>query len=544
MITKFDNFLNETNITDKVWHRTSPTALIKMLKSGKILMSTSMGTNADRLSKKPYFLSLSRTKNLKFGYGKGAYTVAIEFDGKQLKTKYSGKSLDYWAWPNLTDKRRSELDEYEDRIFSNSPFLDNLNKYVVNIDMYVKLDWDEWQKDTGKYIISTVNTIKKITDHPELLKKVRIFTDQNDFAYGKNWKSLDNFKPPEIEENEEDNKWDRYLGSFDLRLLKNILVILLVGDKNIDDKEYVRKFVQKYLDKFIDLGEEKLKNIDENEMNSMIYHIQQKVQYSAYLETDEDFHGSINADIHNLGKSSSKTTINYEILKLLSDEMIKYKVNSINDLIKAKNGYKKKKNIDYSKRFIIVYKSYDRYNVISEERNILWWFKLNNKDKNGIQDMGYPVTTKNVINYIFNFYDEEKAKEIVESILDESYILVDLNGKLVYKEITEADYSGDDIGHRGAWVYIDKSDWWFFIQNNTSEEYIKKNFDKLRKLCEDNEIKIRFIWAITEKLIGEEKTKKFFEDHNLIPRTGDRNEPEVKYLLNIGEKKEKEEYVN
>jgi len=83
--------INESTITDVVFHRTSINALYNILKTGKILMSTSMGTGADVYSKKPYFLSLSRTKYTKFGYSKNS-NVTIELDGRQLKTKYKAQN--------------------------------------------------------------------------------------------------------------------------------------------------------------------------------------------------------------------------------------------------------------------------------------------------------------------------------------------------------------------------------------------------------------------------------------------------------------------
>ncbi len=545
MIIKFDSFLNEGNITDVVYHRTDISALINILKTGKILLSTAMGTsNADRYSNKPYFLSLSRTKNLNFGYSKGS-TVTIEFDGRELKTKYKGKTVDYWSVFNKSDispNDRMNHDEYEDRIFSNSPYMINLDKYIKNIGIILP-PFDEWNKERSEYVVRYISEIKKINS--PLINKIKIYKNKIDFNYNRNGVSILDYQlPTDIDINKEDLY--KYTKSFDYRLLINVISILLVDDKNINDKEYVENFIKKYFDKFIKIGVEKLKNVTENEIKSIRSDIQRK---NSWLEIDRDFLPVVDADIHNISKSHGKDEINYEILKILSDEMVKYKVNNIIDLINAKRGiFKNKKFIDYSKLYSFAYKQYDRYVLVDNNKEtFLNWTKLNEKDKNKIYDMGYPILTKNIINYLFNTYDFEKSKELIKSMIPEysSQIFIDLRGKLIYKEITEKDYLGSDIGDRGCWWgYLDKNNWWKLLSDNLGEKIYKEPLlSKIMKLLKDEEVKIRFIWAVTEQLIGEEKTEKFFDDNNLIIRqSNDNSNPgAVKYILNVkGEKTEKQ----
>jgi len=554
MITKFDTFLNETNITDVVYHRTYIGSLFNIIKTGKILLSTSMGTGADVYSKKPYFLSLSRTKYLKFGYLKNS-NVTIEFDGKALKTKYKGKSIDYWQWdfskdekengPGYSSKRRTESDEFEDRIFSNEPYMSNLDKYIKWIDIMIPKESDKWNESYINSLKVHVVEMKKINS--PLLKKVRIFESIKDFNIGKKWISIFDYNPS-YEPNDDFGSGDRYSEQLDFRLLNRVITVLLMGDK-VNDKEYLRKEIKKYYDKFIKLGAEKLKNVTEDEINSLIWSIQQKSEWD-----DREFVYVFNSDVHGLGKSSRKSEINYEILKLLSDEMIKYKVNNIKDLIDVKMGRDKKsdsKNLDYSKIYGFVYKRYDdRYELVdnnSKNTYFLKWTHLKRDDLDKIYDLaykdgyGYDVRIKNIINSIFNTYNESKAKDIFSKITDSEYKLIDLRDKLVYREITEKDYIGDDIGHRSCWMYVDNGNWVSFIQNNVSEQKFKEIYPKVRKLAEDKEVKIRFIWAITERLIGEEKTIEFFDENNLIPLMDDnylKNDKFGKrYLINIGEKK-------
>jgi len=74
MITKFNQFLNE-GISEVIYHRTYLTPLMKILKSGKFLLSVAIHTLANQYSNKGYYLSFSRTKNTKLGYLKGARVV-------------------------------------------------------------------------------------------------------------------------------------------------------------------------------------------------------------------------------------------------------------------------------------------------------------------------------------------------------------------------------------------------------------------------------------------------------------------------------------
>ena len=547
------NKINESTITDVVFHRTSINALYSILKTGKILMSTSMGTNADVYSKKPYFLSLSRTKFLKFGYSKNS-NVTIELDGSQLKTKYKGKSIDYWQWdfskmnksPGNDAKSRTDSDEYEDRLFSNDPYLSNLDKYVKYFDIMIPKDKDRWNEDWINSLTEYVDHIKGL-DSP-LLKKVRVFTSENDFNKGKNWISIFDYKPVFEPTDKDWTKNDEYSREFDYRLFRKVIAILLIGNK---DEKIIREEIQKFYNKFIKLGAVKLKNDGEEEIKSIIWSIKNLTQWGE----DSDFIQSAVSDIHNLGKSSRKSEINYEILKLLSDEMIKYKVRNVKELIDAKRGVLKKetKDIDYSKKYGFVCKRYDRYELVDNNSNrtyFIGWHKLDKNvttkvfDLSYIDGNNYEPSIKNVINGIFNSFNENKAKEVIFSITDVEYKLIELKGKLIYREITEKDYLGDDIGHRGTWMYVDKGKWVSFLQENMSKEEFKKLYSKILKLTYDDEVKIRFIWAITERLIGEEKTKNFFEDNNLIPIEGDRGEKEKRYLINIGEKVKEPEHVN
>ena len=548
MITKFDNFLNE-GITEVIYHRTYLSPLIRILKSGKILLSSSLHSPANSYNKKNFYLSFSRTKNTRLGYLSNA-PVIIELDGKMLGTKYKGGPVDF-NWVHLNKKTnpntREECDEYEERIYSNNPYLENLNKYIKHIDIVENTE--------------TINQIKA-TKTP-LLDKIRVFNNKKDFSYGKNWKSI--FEYEDTPEDTKDFDYDtKYI---DFNLLKDIIIVLLIGDKKIKDKEYVKNFFLKHINKFIDRSD-KLKEIDDNRINSIIYDLPRKIDWINPNDRNDEFITGLKYNIQGLSTSSRKNEISYDVLKLLSDEMIKYKVTTIEDLVRVKKGekkvdigtttdsvinwFKEKDNMyggtgktikeekikDYSEIYGFVYKQWDRYILVNnnKENHFLRWTKLETKIKNKIYEQGFDATTKNIINSIFHFYNEEKAKELIFSITeDNDYIFIDLRNKMVYKEITEKDYLGDDIGGRSCWQYVDKDNWYWLLNNELGQDEMNKNplKSKINKLLGDENVKLRFIWAVTEKLLGKEKTDKFFEENNLIPREGDRGEPEKRYLLHI-----------
>lgn len=513
-IIKHEISLLTEGVSSILYHRTSLNALLNILKSNKILLSSSIGTSADRLGNKLYFLSFSRTNNVNLGFSKNS-TVTIEFDGTALNNNYKGNAIDYWQWPNLSAKQRSESNEYEDRIFSNTPYLENLDKYITHIDIILT---DVENTDRYGKIISDI----KETNN-SLLNKIRVFNNSKDYRLGK-FNSIN-----DINIEITDNGYD-YKKGFDYRLLDQVLTILLVGDPKIDDDNYIYNFIKGYYDKFIKLGETKLETID---IKPIMYDIKNRIPY---LDSDRDFLASIQSNIHNIVKSSGKTPINYEILKLLSDEMVKYKVRDILGLIKAKKGYvDNKKMLDYSAQYSFGYERYVDYILIdnSSETNLSWTL-LNENERNKLMNFGYPITNKNIINYLFNNYNIEKAKELVIKLTPSysSDILIDLKNKLIYKELTEKDYEGSEMDNRSCWYYVDKDAWYRLLYNNLDSNALKSNGSKIIKLLGDDSIKIRFIYAVTAKLIGESKTKEFFDTQNIIPLLDDKGR-EKRYVKNI-----------
>jgi hypothetical protein len=492
----------EEGISSILYHRTSLNALLNIIKSNKILLSSSMGTSADSYGGL-YFLSFSRTKNVNLGFSKNP-VVTIEFSN--LSNNYKGKSIDYWQWPNLTAQKRSESNEYEDRIFSNKPYLENLDRYITHIDIILT--------DAFRYTNNYNKTLNEIKNSSNILKdRIRVFKDGKDYQLNK-FTLIDNIEFSEVQ----DSGYD-FTKRFDLRLLEQVLTIKLINDPKLEDNEYVREYILNYINKFNDLGANV--NINDKVMG-IVYDIKNKIPY---LERDQDFIASMQSNIHNLVKNSTKTEINYEILRILSDEMNKYKVNNIISLIKAKKGEIKDKKLDYSTKYSLGYVSYDKTILIdNNNESSLSWHLLNKYERDKLLDYGYPVTNKNIINYLFNNYTESNAKNLL-SKLTPSYsldTLIDLSNKLIYKELIEKD-SNWNISDSSAWGYIDKDDWYSFLYNNLDRDILKNNGKRIIKLLSDDYVRLGFIYAIMSKLMGDIKTNEYFATIDILPSIDDYN---------------------
>lgn len=155
-----NNILIE-GISDVTYHYCSLGSIYNILKDGKIKLTMS-SNHADAYHKTNlFYLSTQRSKSNQIGYARNhRATCRIELDGYLLKTDgYQGKPIDYWGttmgkqsdigpkasrlfgrMPITTQDKKELLHsqgmssnfEFEDRIFSNKPYLPL--KYVKRID--------------------------------------------------------------------------------------------------------------------------------------------------------------------------------------------------------------------------------------------------------------------------------------------------------------------------------------------------------------------------------------------------------------------------
>ena len=514
--------INE-GVSQIVYHRTGFEALLNILKENKIIFSTNIVTGADKTSNKQYFLSLSRTKSPKMGYSKQS-NVIIEFDGSRLNQRFKGGAVDYWQWDNLSPNQRADSDEFEDRIYSDEPYLINLDKYITNIYIVFFKHSDDYLN----YIFKRMRGIQN-TNSP-LIDKIKIYNNERDFLFNKNNISVGdwiNQNADKLKDEEEiEYKFDNEYVKKNL-LLFYLRIMFLNSQKNKDElKENVINFLNNLKISY-DVGK-----IGDADINKVVHNI---INNSKYLSSDNGLIKSIEADIHNITKSQHKNTETIEIIHLLGKEMKRYGVTNFTNLIKAKEGQifgKTKK--DYTKKYAIGFESYDRYILIDNKKsNWLDFNILPVQDQRELFDIEYPVSIKTIINFVFNKYNEKTARDYINKMISkrdsDNIFLIDLDRVITYEEIYEKDYENNDIGDRGAWWYIESDDWFNLLKHNLSDKVFNNNLSRITKIINNEEIKLRFIYGITKKILGEKITKDFFNKNNLTFNTDEHEKYE--YVL-------------
>jgi hypothetical protein len=114
------HFITE-GATDVLYHKTSVSAALDILKSGEFKLSSSIGSDTETgmvIKGMPYYLSTSRSKVGDYHRDTGDSAAMFVLDGQKIASKYKVKPVDYWErmWLATSDRTR----ESEDRIYSKS----------------------------------------------------------------------------------------------------------------------------------------------------------------------------------------------------------------------------------------------------------------------------------------------------------------------------------------------------------------------------------------------------------------------------------------
>ena len=224
--------LNES-FQDFEYHFTSLDNVVRICQTGRIPLSHTYAKGAEIGINKnhTFYLSLTRVKDGRVGYSR-KYNCRICFDGKALATRFKGGAINYWNglgdkqqyYRNLVTRREinpdgtlgRELDKYEgtkpgvkydvqykdmsrykdadpynfsdgmqtqtsteneDRLLTNQPFIDNIEKFVTSIDiLYVKNENQKYDDATKKKICACVGS--------KYRNIVRVYDNAKDFNFG------------------------------------------------------------------------------------------------------------------------------------------------------------------------------------------------------------------------------------------------------------------------------------------------------------------------------------------------------------------------
>ena len=172
-----EEILLHEGLSDIVYHYTSPSAVINVLKTNKFNTSSNLGTTADAIRDKGrfFYFSTQRTKG-STGYGKDSIAVFV-LDGRKLMSRYKGFPLDYWGWSQKRSDYETQYQysqalsskEMEDRIVTDKPYIENASDYIIEIHLELErfpldtedfLELKKYGANTPIYIYNDVNAWK------------------------------------------------------------------------------------------------------------------------------------------------------------------------------------------------------------------------------------------------------------------------------------------------------------------------------------------------------------------------------------------------
>jgi hypothetical protein len=146
------------NTSDRVYHFTHLPGYISMCRENTIYLQSGFSNVSDIMDpKRLFYLSLSRNKSLRMGFGSHHQNekvpfVRIEFDGRMLNADFRVKPVDYWGGRNsMMGKQAYYKDEYllknlakehgnfeyEDRLFSNKEAITPASRYIRRVDIFI-----------------------------------------------------------------------------------------------------------------------------------------------------------------------------------------------------------------------------------------------------------------------------------------------------------------------------------------------------------------------------------------------------------------------
>ncbi len=410
------SLINEIVSGGEIYHYTYPNSISSILKSNSINLSSNLGGAADKFGNKLFFLSLSRTKSLRQGYKAGVdrEMTRIVFDSNKLNTRFKSMPVDYWGLKGTREANRSNNSsfEFEDRLVSDKPIMDNVINYIIRIEGVVKPDGSNMAKTTAD-LISTANSLNV---------PIQIYANEKDLYLKRN--SINDSFTEGIERDPEYKPWTYSYGG---RILEHILAINLYSESYFNNPGGMDQLCA-------DMETYKKNNGIELEMGCFDLYEKMKNLYFNNMDSLRSF----KADLHNLFKSGTGSKQETDVRKhimLLTREMKKYGVTSVDDYYKIKiHGIKPAgSRIDYSK-------SYALYEMLGEE----WVMTDNSKSLEKLpriyfntgryggyvsdDDMdaffkirGEDGTVGQWINYLMNKYTLDKVKEIVHNSGFDSY---------------------------------------------------------------------------------------------------------------------------
>jgi len=328
--SEVQNFLTE-GLSDVLYHFTYIPHLIKILKLNKFATSSNLGSNADQWKDKGrfFFFSTQRSKGMS-GYGRNHGNVCLVLDGMKLNQRFKGFPTDYWNWsknPKDYDNKSNYIhalqsSELEDRIVTNKPYIDDAKQYIKAIHILTANGNNETLRKTD-----LDNIINEVNDIP-----IYFYNDENSFKLQDTSKAIPRENISLRSTTDDYEEPDRSLES--LRYFRYIAPIIIlkndINDGYNDERDAIEKLLKQFLES---VNKNSQKNFDDimGEINATV----KKMSSPWY---NDDAYYSLAADIHN--QRGNPDTYFREILKLILNDMKKWRVNNLKDYVKKKTSTK------------------------------------------------------------------------------------------------------------------------------------------------------------------------------------------------------------
>lgn len=171
--------------SDVLYHITDIPSLLKIMKDDSIKLSKTSDYIEQNIEgvrdingiingEYKYYLSFTRQPTMKYGYSQYFFpmkgsdgslfmpdngAVRIMFDGSILNQNFKGKPVDFYSVERRTSNDELRNSSYkglntgsqdvkvqnEDRLLSNNPYIDNISKYIISIDVFPLNDEEKEQ---------------------------------------------------------------------------------------------------------------------------------------------------------------------------------------------------------------------------------------------------------------------------------------------------------------------------------------------------------------------------------------------------------------
>lgn len=112
-------------LSDIVYHATDYDSAVSIIESDRFKLTPAFSSKHEAGSKMFY---LSTTRSRIGEYRRGDFIAMLKLDGRKLSERYKGGAFNYGGGKLFRD-------ELEDRLWSDSPYLENAGSYILGIDI-------------------------------------------------------------------------------------------------------------------------------------------------------------------------------------------------------------------------------------------------------------------------------------------------------------------------------------------------------------------------------------------------------------------------